>query len=142
MDTLHSCLYSTATDNDQREGRSESSSGATNSPATSQLSPNNVLLNVLCHSQAERLAQNNDWVVKREEVEMTEEKLNKGGWGMVNVAKFRGLRVAAKCLHEMIISDYNRRQFSREMTIAAKLRHPNLLLFIGATIEGEGSYTH
>ena len=28
-------------------------------------------------------------------------------------------------------------QFSREMTIAAKIRHPNLLLFIGATREGE-----
>ena len=37
----------------------------------------------------------------------------------------------------MIISRYNRRQFSREMAIASKLRHPNLLLFIGATREGE-----
>ena len=53
------------------------------------------------------------------------------------VAKFRGLRVAAKCLHQVIISRYNRRQFSREMAIASKLRHPNLLLFIGATREGE-----
>ena len=77
------------------------------------------------------------WVVRREEVEMTVEELGRGGWGVVNVAKFRGLRVAAKCLHQEIISRYNIRQFNREMSIAAKLRHPNLLLFIGATREGD-----
>ena len=77
------------------------------------------------------------WVVKREEVEMTSEVVGRGGWGEVRVAKFRGLRVAAKCLYQVILSDYNLRQFTREMTIAAKLRHPNLLLFIGATREGE-----
>ena len=70
-------------------------------------------------------------------MEITKEELGRGGWGVVKVAKFRGLRVAAKCLHQVLISRYNCRQFSREMTIAAKLRHPNLLLFIGATIEGE-----
>ena len=77
------------------------------------------------------------WVVRREEVELTEEVLGIGGWGVVKIAKFRGLRVAAKFLHKIIISNYNRRQFSREMEIAAKIRHPNLLLFIGATREGE-----
>ena len=77
------------------------------------------------------------WVVRREEVELTEEVLGRGGWGEVKVAKFRGLRVAAKFLHDMIISEYNEQLFSREMTIAAKIRHPNLLLFIGATREGE-----
>ena len=77
------------------------------------------------------------WVVKREEVELTEEVVGRGGWGEVKVAKFRGLRLAAKFLHDMILSDYNCQQFTREMTIAAKIRHPNLLLFIGATREGE-----
>ena len=31
---------------------------------------------------------------------MTKEELGRGGWGVVKVAKFRGLRVAAKCLHQ------------------------------------------
>ena len=70
-------------------------------------------------------------------MELTEEVLGRGGWGEVKVAKFRGLRVAAKFLYDMIISEYNQQLFSREMTIAAKIRHPNLLLFIGATREGE-----
>ena len=55
----------------------------------------------------------------------------------MRVAKFHGLRVAAKCLYRVILSDYNRQQFTRKMTIAAKLRHPNLLLFIEATREEE-----
>ena len=55
----------------------------------------------------------------------------------MRVAKFRGLRVAAKFLHDVILSNYNRRLFVREMTMAAKLRHPHLLLFIGATREGQ-----
>ena len=55
----------------------------------------------------------------------------------MRVAKFRGLRVAAKFLHDVILSNYNRRLFVREMTMAATLRHPHLLLFIGATREGQ-----
>lgn len=68
---------------------------------------------------------------------MTSRIIGTGGWAEVRVAKFKGLQVAAKCLHKQIISDYNRKQFTREMKIAAKLRHPNLLLFMGAIIKGE-----
>ena len=77
------------------------------------------------------------WLVRREEMVMTSEVVGRGGWGEVRVAEFRGLRVAAKCLHQVILSPYNLRRFMREMNISAKLRHPNLLLFIGATTEGE-----
>ena len=76
------------------------------------------------------------WIVRREEIEMTEEILGKGGWGEVKVAKFRGIRVAAKCLHEVILSPYNISVFTREMEISARVRHPNLLQFIGATRVG------
>ena len=76
------------------------------------------------------------WVVNRREITMTEVVLGKGGWGEVKVAGFRGLKVAAKCLYEIIISPHNITKFSREMNIASKLRHPNLLQFIGATTEG------
>ena len=77
------------------------------------------------------------WVVNREEIEFTGEKLGEGGWAEVQVAKFRGARVAAKCLYSQIISHYNRDLFIREMNVAARVRHPNLLLFIGATLQGE-----
>ena len=77
------------------------------------------------------------WVVQRGEIELTAQELGRGGWAVVRVAKFRGLRVAAKCLHTLIISDYNRHLFTREMNIAATVRHPNLIQFMGATVEGE-----
>ena len=75
------------------------------------------------------------WVVQRNEIQLTDEELGKGGWGTVKVALFRGQRVAAKCLHNQIISAHNIRLFSREMTMAARARHPNLLQFIGATMD-------
>ena len=70
-------------------------------------------------------------------MEVTEEIIGRGSWGEVRVANLRGLRVAAKCIHQVILSDHNLRLFRREMTIASLVRHPNMLLFIGATREGE-----
>eukprot|EP00731_Ephydatia_muelleri_P015382 Em0008g1102a len=48
---------------------------------------------------------------------------------------FRGVKVAAKFLHQKIISSHNADLFIREMNIAASVRHPNLLLFIGASMD-------
>ena len=77
------------------------------------------------------------WVVHRREIQMTDRELGGGGWGVVKVVKFRGIEVAAKSLYEVIRSDYYRHLFIREMNMAARLRHPNLVQFIGATLEGE-----
>ena len=84
-----------------------------------------------------RYDQDQFWVVKEEEIRFTEEEIGRGGWGVVVVAEFRGLRCAAKNMHKLIISDYNRHLFVREMNIAARVRHPNLVQFIGATMERE-----
>ena len=73
------------------------------------------------------------WVFKRGEVVLTEEKLGGGAYGEVRVAIFRGTKVAAKCLHELIVSDYNRGVFTREMEISSRIHHPNIVQFIGAT---------
>ena len=64
----------------------------------------------------------------------SDHQIGRDGLATVIKAKFRGFHVAAKQLHEKIVSDYNLQLFEREMTIAAELRHPNLVLFIGATI--------
>lgn len=81
--------------------------------------------------------QESHWIVQRHEIMLTREKLGKGAWGKVKVAMFRGSRVAAKCFHQLIISDYNRHLFVREINMAACLRHPNLVQFIGASLEGD-----
>ena len=67
---------------------------------------------------------------------MTDDVVGKGGWGEAKVATFRGLRVVAKKLHGEITCDFNRQLFYREMSMAAIVRHPNLLQFIGAVTRG------
>ena len=73
------------------------------------------------------------WVVERGEVNLTHEKLGCGAYGEVRVAIFTGTRVAAKCLHQLIVSDYNRGVFTREMEISSRIHHPNIVQFVGAT---------
>ena len=82
----------------------------------------------------EDLLQANDaqWVVRREEIELTGPELGRGAWAAVSVARFRGAQVAAKTIYNQ-----NVQLFRREMNMAAKLRHPNLVQFIGATVEGD-----
>ena len=88
--------------------------------------------NNYCRSQN----QSQTWVVDRREINLSDKELGRGAYGWVKEGTFRGCKVAVKCLHNQLISDYNLRLFSREMTMAARCRHPNLLQFIGATNEG------
>ena len=80
--------------------------------------------------------QDDHWVIDKDEVILTETELGRGSFAVVKVGTFRGLRVAVKSLHTIIISNYNRGLFSREMSIASRVRHPNLVQFIGATKVG------
>ena len=76
------------------------------------------------------------WEVERKEIRVIQDKvLGKGGWGVVMMATFRGTKVAAKFLHEDIISPHNIGLFIREMDMASRVRHPNLLLFMGASVD-------
>ena len=90
----------------------------------------------LRESECRLTASTSHWIVRSEEVEMTGPELGRGGWAIVSVATFRGVRVAAKTIHRQIISHHNIQLFRREMNMAARLRHPNLVQFIGATMEG------
>ena len=74
-----------------------------------------------------------DWVITRDEIQITDKCLGKGGWGSVNEGKYCGCTVAVKQIYELILSPHNINLFEREMNIAAKCRHPHLLQFIGAT---------
>ena len=80
---------------------------------------------------------NPSWLIERDEITVTGEELGRGGWGEVKVGVFRGTRVAVKTLYEVIVNDYYLRLFSREMDVASRIRHPNLLQFIGATKVGQ-----
>ena len=78
-----------------------------------------------------------DWVIPRDQIQLTDKCLGKGGWGSVIEGKYCGCAVAVKQMYELILSDHNRRLFEREMSIAARCRHPCMLQFIGATNDEE-----
>ena len=95
------------------------------------------LLERAAHFEERLLKLETQWVVRREEIQLTGPELGRGGWATVSVATFRGMQVAAKSIHRQIISQHNERLFKREMNMAARIRHPNLIQFVGATLEGE-----
>ena len=74
-----------------------------------------------------------DWVISRNEIQITDNCLGRGGWGSVNEGTYCGCTVAVKQIHDLILSPHNRLLFEREMNIASACRHPCLLQFIGAT---------
>ena len=80
-----------------------------------------------------RSQETSDWVISRDEIQITDKCLGRGGWGTVNEGTFCGCTVAVKQIHELILSPHNIHLFEREMNIASKCRHPHLLQFIGAT---------
>ena len=82
--------------------------------------------------------QSPDWVISRDQIQLTDKLLGWGGWGSVVEGKYCGCAVAVKQIHELILSPHNRILFEREMDIASKCCHPCLLQFIGATND-EGS---
>ena len=82
-------------------------------------------------------SQSNDWVISRDDIQLTDKSLGVGGWGEVFEGRYCGCSVAVKRIHEAINSPYNQSLFQREIDIASRCRHPCLLQFIGATNDEE-----
>ena len=76
-----------------------------------------------------------DWIISRNEVQVTDKNLGSGGWGTVYEGRYCGCAVAVKRIHEEIASPYRLKIFQREIDMASKCRHPCLLQFIGAIID-------
>jgi serine/threonine protein kinase len=84
-----------------------------------------------------------DWMFSERDIVISDTVLGKGAFGEVRVAKWRNIDVAAKRLHGLVTeqdNDLDRLQFQNadivdsfreEMVTLSKLRHPNLVLFLG-----------
>ena len=77
-----------------------------------------------------------DWIISRNEVQVTDESLGSGGWGTVYEGRYCGCAVAVKQIKEDFAPASSIKMFQREIDMASKCRHPCLLQFIGATIDG------
>ncbi|CAM9797702.1 unnamed protein product [Ascophyllum nodosum] len=103
------------------------------------------------NDQNEELVSTSKWAFPSSQVlihQGEDHVLGRGSYGEVRTATWRGLRVAAKQLHALSISQgaslsvkqaaEMRRDLLKEMSLLASLRHPNLVLFLGITYD-EGS---
>ena len=84
---------------------------------------------------AQREKSSYDWIICRNEVQVTDKRLGSGGWGTVYEGRYCGCAVAVKRIHEEIASPFRLKIFQREIDMASKCRHPCLLQFIGAIID-------
>ena len=80
------------------------------------------------------VADTNYWEVSHVQVKSNKIILGEGGWGKVQVGLLQGQKVALKMLHSEIVSPYYNQLVRREIMMA-KVRHPNLLLFIAAVLD-------
>ena len=79
-------------------------------------------------------ASENSWKISHSELTLSKIELGRGAWGVIWIGQFRGQRVAIKQLHKEITRHY-RELIDREIQTMARLRHPNLLQFIGAVFD-------
>ena len=79
-----------------------------------------------------------EWVFPSREVDVTERIIGRGAFGEVRVAKWRSIYIACKRLHAAVASDTHAQEvlegMEAEMEILSKLRHPNLVLFLGVCV--------
>ena len=82
-------------------------------------------------------SQPHDWVISRDDIQLTDKSLGVGGWGEVFEGRHCGCSVAVKRIHEAIDSPQNQSLLKSKIDIASRCRHPCLLQFIGATNDEE-----
>lgn len=92
------------------------------------------------------LAKLEKWYVPREKVQLGVE-LGRGAGGVVYLAQWCGMRCVAKTLHsastfhssrdtkETLSEPIARRDLMNEVAVLSTLRHPNLVLFLGACVD-------
>ena len=77
----------------------------------------------------------NSWKTTHKEITTTTTELGRGGWGLITIGFFREQKVAVKQLYKIIMNESSLAIMHREINTMSRLRHPNLLLFIGAALD-------
>jgi multidrug efflux pump subunit AcrA (membrane-fusion protein) len=75
------------------------------------------------------------FTAKRSEVK-TGAIIGEGAWGKVERGVFKGSTVAVKSIHTAILKQNTVERLRREINIMAQVRHPNLVRFIAAVLDG------
>ena len=73
---------------------------------------------------------NSVWQVKENEVQLLD-RIGRGGYGEVHRAEYRDITVAVKIMH-LPTDESLVREFEREIVYMQTIRHPNIVMFVGA----------
>ena len=76
------------------------------------------------------------WKISRDQLKQGQ-IIGGGGWGAVTEGQ---LRVAVKQFYPTILSPQNVARMKREMEMLARIRHPNLVQFVGVVFEEKDNY--
>eukprot|EP01088_Endostelium_zonatum_P006348 TRINITY_DN18468_c0_g1_i1.p1 TRINITY_DN18468_c0_g1~~TRINITY_DN18468_c0_g1_i1.p1 ORF type:complete len:1043 (-),score=184.05 TRINITY_DN18468_c0_g1_i1:31-3159(-) len=79
------------------------------------------------------LHQSQPWEIDWDEIQL-EEKIGQGGFGVVYKGSWRGTTVAVKKLLNDDMDEADYKEFVREVEIMSGLRHPHVVLFLGACV--------
>ena len=74
------------------------------------------------------------WAVSPSDIQITQAELSRDKWSSVYVASLRGLHIAAKCFKDT--GSINEGIYYKAIKTALRVRHPNVLQFIGGTANG------
>ena len=75
------------------------------------------------------------WEISHNNLQLHDNIMGSGGWGVLQEATYKGQKVIAKKMHKDIISQYNQNMFVKRIQIMAKCHHKNVVRFIGAVLE-------
>ncbi|GAX75441.1 hypothetical protein CEUSTIGMA_g2885.t1 [Chlamydomonas eustigma] len=89
---------------------------------------------VLSRMPSLHLGAHNDWEINHRELTFGP-RIGIGSYGEVYKGTWRGTEVAIKRLLEQNLSASTVREFRDETSIMARLRHPNVVLFMGAVVQ-------
>lgn len=113
--------------NDIRDAEGADETNASSSSITSMTSMSSMYIDLVPFELRGRAEW---WEIKRKEI-LINEQIGEGGNGIINKVKWRGLICVVKCLrHKNDDNEYN--DLKNEISVISHLRHPNLVLFLGA----------
>ena len=76
------------------------------------------------------------WTISRDEVILCDSNiLEKGDWGYLKEATYKGCKVAAKCFHKGIMSLHDKQTFVKKVNTLCHCKHQNIVEFIGVVVD-------
>ena len=75
------------------------------------------------------------WTISRDELILCDDILERGDWGYLKEATYKGCKVAAKCFHKGIMSPHNKQTFAKKVNTLCDCNHQNIVEFIGVVVD-------